>query len=77
MPTISSSIFQENEGLRGGAIFVGNQQVYIESSGFSSNIARDGGAIASWGESKRFFLGALLKFLKSIGDNHSPKIYIL
>ena len=51
VPKIENSLFKKNQAQNGGAIFVGNQPLYIQSSTFDSNSAKDGGAIASFSES--------------------------
>jgi len=51
VPKIAYSIFKKDQAETGGAIFVGNQPLYINSSTFESNSATEGGAIASYSES--------------------------
>jgi len=53
VPVINNSLFQDNQAQRGGAIFVRNQRLKIDSTEFVGNSARDGGAIASFAESKK------------------------
>jgi len=62
VPKIADSIFKSNQAEIGGAIFVGNQPLYFQSSTFDSNSARDGGAIASFSESIELIIILILSF---------------
>jgi hypothetical protein len=52
---IIDSFFQDNEAEKGGAIYIENQNIFVNGSIFIENKAIDGGAIFSFIESKYIF----------------------
>ena len=50
---INRTTFQSNDALRGGSIYLGNQNIAIENSTFGANSATEGGAILSYCEGIR------------------------